>query len=477
MNSNKYQESNGAAQPGRSAAVIGGSFAGLLAARVLSEHFEQVTVLEKDAVHDYPESRRGQPQTRHAHGLLAHGLELLEGFFPGLTAELVATGAVKDDMGQAIRWYQAGGYRRQFKSGLQGIIVSRPVLEWKIRARIEALPNVTIRGGVRVERLIPNSSFSRISGLVIRDPADGKSRQGLVADLVVDASGRGSRMPRWLAETGHKPPLSEEVQVDLTYVSRLYRRRPGDCLKGKMATFLPGHGADKRLAFLLPMEDDRWILTFGGWHGQPLPGEDRALVRFLRDLPAADIFQVLKDAEPLGDFVVHKFPASRRRRYEQLSRFPDGLLVLGDALASFTPVYAQGMTSAAMQASALGDMLDRREDLSGLWRPYFKSMAGLVDMIWQLGVTEDFRYAETRGQKPWAADLINWYTGHVHRATHNDTVVYGQFLRVMNLLAPATSLFKPNIVVRILYDSLRRLRNRIGRPVRLARVRQVLVRS
>ena len=440
---------------GRTAVVIGGSMAGLLAARVLSEHFDQVTILEKDPVEDLPQTRRGQPQARHAHGLLGHGLEILEAFFPGLTDELVAGGAIAADMGEAIRWYQYGGYRRQFHSGLTGIVLSRPFLEWRIRRRVLGLPNVTIQAGMRVECLIPNRDIDRITELQVRDGQSGNALRGLVADLFVDASGRGSRTPSWLTELGYPRPAREEVRVDVGYASRIYRRRPDDRLVGELVMILPSPPNDKRMAFLLPMEHDRWIVTAGGWHGQPLPTDGRALMRFLRDLQVPDIFQVVKDAEPLSDIVTHKFPSSRRLRFERLARFPDGYLVIGDALASFTPVYAQGMTAAAMQARALAGLLQNRRCLAGMWRSYFNEMANVVDDIWQLAVSEDFRFPETRGNKRPATDLLNWYVGRVHRATHRDTVVYGQFLRVMNLLVPASSLMQPRILARVLYDSLR----------------------
>ena len=150
---------------------------------------------------------------------------------------------------------------------------------------------------------------------------------------------------------------------------------------------LPSSPDDKRMAFLLPMEEDRWIVTLGGWHGQDMPTHDRSVVRFLRELPAPDIFHVIRDAEPLSDIFVHKFPGSRRKRFERLERFPEGYLVIGDALASFTPIYGQGMTSAAMQAEELDNLLSSSSELTCIWRPYFKSLAALIDKIWQLAVS------------------------------------------------------------------------------------------
>ncbi|MGH7541795.1 MAG: FAD-dependent oxidoreductase, partial [Gemmatimonadota bacterium] len=133
------------------ALVIGGSLAGLLAARVLSDHFDRVTIVERDPVRDRAETRKGQPQTRHLHGLLAQGLEILKRLFPGLEESLCEGGAIVADMGETIRWYQWGGYRIQFHSDLRGALMSRPFLEWQVRRRVLALPNVTLLDGRGVE--------------------------------------------------------------------------------------------------------------------------------------------------------------------------------------------------------------------------------------------------------------------------------------------------------------------------------------
>jgi 2-polyprenyl-6-methoxyphenol hydroxylase-like FAD-dependent oxidoreductase len=428
------------------AIVIGASLAGLFAARVLSDHFRRVTLIERDPVHDRPESRKGQPQTRHLHGLLAQGKNLIGTFFPSIERDLVEGGATVADMGEAMRWYVFGGYRLQFRSGLRGMLMSRPFLEWHVRRRVLEIPNVTLMSASVVEGLLAESNATRVTGVRVRDG----SASTLAADLTVDACGRGSLSPRWLAGLGYDRPSEEEVKIRVGYATRLYRRWPNDLPGAKVVMVMSTPPEGKRLAALFPVEGDRWIVTAGGWAGDHPPTDEEGYLGFIREMPAPDIYDVVRRAEPLSDVVAYKFPANLRRDYEALKRFPDGYLVLGDAVASFNPIYGQGMTSAAMQAKVLDDLLRCRRSLTGFWRPYFKRIGKIVDLPWKMAVGEDFRFPETEGAKPFGVDLINAYVARVHRATHHDPVVYAQFLRAMNLLAPASSLMRPRIAWRVL---------------------------
>lgn len=134
---------------GRDAAVIGGSIAGLLTARVLSQYFDHVTILERDPVHDAPEARKGEPQARHLHALLGQGLKIMTGYFPDLPQALAEHGAVIDDMGHGARWYTFGGYRTETTLGLQGVTMSRPLLEWLVRRFTLAVPAMPLPRSAR----------------------------------------------------------------------------------------------------------------------------------------------------------------------------------------------------------------------------------------------------------------------------------------------------------------------------------------
>lgn len=433
------------------AVVIGCSLAGLFAARVLSDHFEHVTVLERDPVSDQPESRRGQAQARHLHGLLAQGFRIIKELFPDIEQDLVKAGAVMTDMGEDARWYHFGGYKKQFASGLVGVAVSRIFFEWQIRSYVTALPNVTIRSSASARGVSLDDDRARILGVDIVHGKDEMQRSTVEADLVIDASGRGSSSGKWLEGLGFERPHEEEIKVGVGYATRLYRRRPNDLVGANLVMISPTPPQQKHMTFMFPVENDRWIVAAGGCFGDHPPTDENEYLEFIRRLPVPDVYDVVRQAEPLSDIFTYKFPSSLRRRYETLKRFPEGYLVLGDAIASFNPIYGQGMTSAVMQAQELDRLLRQRSTLVDLWRPFFERIGKVVDIPWQMAACEDFRYPEAVGKKPPLTDFTNAYLAKVHRATQRDTVVYAQFLKVMNLMAPPASLMHPKIVWRVLY--------------------------
>ncbi|GAB4122904.1 MAG: FAD-binding monooxygenase [Roseiflexaceae bacterium] len=432
------------------AIIIGASMAGLLTARVLSRFVDQVTILERDPVQDTPEARRGQPQTRHTHALLAQGHQVIEQLFPGLTATAVAEGAISGDMAERSWWYTFGGYRRRFPSGYHGILSSRPFLEWQVRRRLLELPNITLRDQVVVDRLITNANNQRILGVAITQRGDTAIHEQLSADLVIDCTGRGSQSPKWLEAIGYGRPPEQIVKVDMGYATRVYRAIPGD--QHEANSFLSFQTPPAKCAgFAFRIEGDRWIVTIGGHHGMHAPTDQAGFLEFARNLPTPEIYDLISRAEPLSEIMAYKIPSSLRRNYEQMRRFPEGYLVLGDAICSFNPIYGQGMTSAALQAQALDQLLSRRHGmLTGLAKPFFRQAAKVIDIPWQLAVGEDFRFPETSGPKAFGTDLINQYVAMIHRATHRDPVVYGAFLKVMNLIATPTSLFAPDILWRVI---------------------------
>jgi len=435
-----------ATRSARRAVVIGGSFTGLVTARVLSKHFSQVTLLERDPIEDVPEGRKGQPQARHPHVLLPHGLDQMERYFPGLVDRLQAGGATLADFGTAVRWYASGGYRVPFESRRLLAMMSRPFFEWKVRQRVLALPNVTLRSGCGVSKLRGDDT-GRVTGVDLLDRARGGGPECLGADLVVDATGRGTRSPWWLSALGYPPPEKEAVEIDLCYTTRIYRRSPD--VPARVTLTTPDPPRTKRLGIIEPIEGERWIVMLAGWGGDQAPTNPDGFLEFARSLDAPDVFQQISKLEPLGDPYVYRFPSNLRRRFERLRTFPERYLVLGDAVSSFNPVYAQGMTSALLQAAELDALLEGRSSLDGLWKPYFRRVARIVDTAWRLAVGADFLFPETEGTRPAGTDLINRYVSRVQRATHSDEVVYNAFLEVMNLKAPPATLFKPGILFRV----------------------------
>lgn len=431
------------------AIVIGGSMAGLAAARALADRFGRVTVIEQDRLPEGREPRKGIPQGRHAHGLLARGREALENLFPGLTAELAAEGALTGDLQADSIWFNHGVYLNPAESGLIGLLVSRPMLEAHVRRRLRAQPNVRLLDRCRVTSLDVDRGGTRVIGVNV-GLGDG-SPSTLLADLVVDASGRGSRSPAWLAALGFTPPVEEKVDVGICYTTRLYRRRPGD-LDGKRAVIVRGDHPHYRFGVALAQEDDRWILTLGGYLGDASPCDGQGALDFARTLPAGELHAIMRSAEPLSDFCSCRFPANRRRHYERLERFPDGFVVLGDALCSFNPAYGQGMTVAALEAGVLADCLDG--GLDDLAHRFFARTSRLIDIPWQMVVGNDLAHPEIRGRRTPLSRFFNWYIARLHRAGRRDAVVTRRFLEVANLIETPLTLLSPPTAWRVLRGNL-----------------------
>jgi 2-polyprenyl-6-methoxyphenol hydroxylase-like FAD-dependent oxidoreductase len=443
------------------AVVLGASMAGLLTARVLSEHFDRVTIIERDAVADRPEARKGQPQTRHLHGLLASGLQVLTRYYPDLPDALRAGGAIVSDMGEGMNWYTYGGRRAPATVGLEAALMSRPFLEHLVRQRTLARPNLTLRDGAAAVGLL-ESPARRVCGVRVEV---GEGTAELRADLVVDCGGRGSRSLNWLRAIGYAPPETSEVTVDVGYATRLFRRDPADPRGRTWTLYTPEAPRETRFGGMFPIEGDRWVISMGGWAGDHCPTDEAGFLAYARSLPAPEIAEVVAQAEPLSEISAYRFSASLRRHYERLREFPDGYLVLGDAICSFNPTYGQGMTSAALQAQALDELLAARGGrLEGLAPQFFARAAQVVEIPWQLAVGEDFRFPQTRGPRPAGIDLLNRYVALVHRATQTDAQVTQAFLRVMNLLAPPSSLMAPGVLLRVLRAAWQRRGERSTMP-------------
>jgi 2-polyprenyl-6-methoxyphenol hydroxylase-like FAD-dependent oxidoreductase len=397
------------------------------------------------------ENRKGVPQGRHLHVLLLRGGEILEGMFPGLIADLMAQGApFVDRPKKELIWFDGGGYHARFTNEdgrLGALAVSQPLLEGYVRQRLLALPNVTAIEQCDVLGLVPSERRSRVRGVRLLRRTEGSAEEVLEADLVVDASGRGSRTPQWLAEMGYAPPQEEQVTINVGYSTRFYRRRPEHLNGAKVALVTPQPPQLKRGGAILAQEGERWIVDLVGMLGDYPPTDEAGFLAFAQSLAAPEVY-VIKDAEPLSDIVTYRFKASQRRHYERLSRFPEGFLVFGDAICSFNPIYGQGMSVAAMEALDLQQEL--RRGAEGLWRRFFRRAARSIDIPWQIVVSGDLRFPEAEGQRTASIRFINAYMERLHRATHRDPVVAKSFNDVASLLAPPQSLMRPGIVWRVL---------------------------
>ena len=455
------------AKIGNHAVVLGASMAGLLAARSLSEFYDTVSVVERDPL---PETgpgagtaRRGVPQGRHLHGLLPRGAQVFEELFPGILDQLVLDGAHYMDGRDLSRvHYDVGGHlmvRSGSASSFTAYLATRPFLEEHVRARLRAIGNVTLLVDHDIVGLTVTPNRRRVTGIRVLARRT-REDATLDADLVVDATGRGSRTPAWLEYLGYDRPREDHVAVQLTYVSQLLRMPP-DALheQGFIVGNVPGrpHGLG-----ILQAENDTWTFTVFGIAGHEAPPDLMAMCEYVEDYAPARLLAAVRAAEPIGEPARHRQPSSRWRRYDKIRRFPKGLLVTGDAICSFNPVYGQGMTVAALEALALRDCLSR--GTTDLARRFFRAAAAPIRQAWELSANPDLSMPEIEGTPPLLTQLLNLYVDRVLAAAEYDPAAVEQFFRVTALLDPATRLLRPSMIWRVARANHRRRLQRIDAP-------------
>jgi 2-polyprenyl-6-methoxyphenol hydroxylase-like FAD-dependent oxidoreductase len=440
------------------AIVIGSSITGLLTARILTHHFDRVTLIERDRLPDDPTPRPGVPQTIHVHALLDRGRAILEELFPGFQHEIAAGGAHLLDMAADVAWLTPAGWGLRFPSDLKMISCTRSLLEWTIRRRLKAFPQIEFLPETQVKELIPNADNTRITGILIRE-RDRVEPVAISADLVVDASGRNSQAPNWLEWLGYLPPQETVVNARIGYASRLFQRPSGFSADWQGLYLQAAPPVRPRACIIFPVEGDRWLVTLTGEDGQYPPTEDTGFLEFTRCFPTLQAYNALKTAEPLSPIFGYRATQSRWRHYERLSRWPEGFVILGDAVCAFNPVYGQGMTAAALSALLLDRALSEQPEgtCQGFSLRFQKQLAKLNAPLWQLATSEDCRYRTVVGASPnWGTRLMHRYMDRVLMLTTENASVRRTLIDVFNLVKPPTALFHPSIVARVLARSLSR---------------------
>lgn len=440
------------------AIVIGASMAGLLAAHVLTRHFDRVLVLERDDLPDAGDIRGGVPQGRHLHALLAQGQQALDTMFPGLFAELTADGTPQMTWCRDTCYFTPGGWIKRFDSKLVTNAIYRPELEYRVRRRVASSGKVDFLTGRDVKRLLASPDGGTVTGVEVSVRGTDTTEQYLGA-LVVDTSGRNSKAPEWLQALGYAAPDETSVNSKVGYATRMYQKPAQDF--DWVILFINARSAENnpRGGAILDIGGGRWLVSLGGMNEQYPPTDDDGFLAFAEQLPSPTLAQLLKQATPLTPITGYRIAGSRHRHYERLSRRPERFVLLGDSVCAFNPIYGQGITVAAMEAQDLDALLTRHgtADLTGFAARYQKHIAKTLRNAWLLATGEDLRYPGTEGDRPGVfARLVQKYVDQYAKVSYDDELLTLTFIKVLNLAAPPTSLFAPRILWRVLAKSLRR---------------------
>lgn len=380
------------------ALVIGSGMAGLMAARVLTDYFRQVTVVDRDASPGPVGFRRGVPQSRHAHRLLPRGQMILEQQFPGLVDELLGLGAVPIETGKEfVVDYDGTWQMARPRPNWTSLSASRPLLESTLYRRIAAVPGVQMMHGYEVARLQTDKWNQRVTGVWLQCRRCSSQEVVVTADLVIDASGRNSKAPQWLENLGYTPPEEWSVDSFVGYATRCYER-PDD-FAGSWTTLYvqPTPPDGTRGGIVVPVEGNRWHVTLVGVAEDYPPLDEDGFLEFAKSLPTREIYEAIRRARPLGQPAGFRRAASRVRRYDRLPRYLEGFLVYGDAAYVLNPIYAQGMTAAAIGSQALDEWLAQQPqgDLTGSSRDFQQKLSRSLSRLWHLVTSQDWQWATT----------------------------------------------------------------------------------
>ncbi len=443
--------------------------AGLVAARTLSEFFHTVTVVERDPLPDIPPetaaARRGVPQGRHLHALLPRGARVLEQLFPGVLEEMVIDGGHHlDGRDLSQLYYNMGGHlmvRTGAAPSFAAYLATRPFLEEHVRARLRRIANITLLDEHDIVDLTTTTDRRRVTGARV---VNRRTRQDttLSADLVLDATGRGARTPAWLTALGYERPAEIHVPVHLTYASQCLRMAPEALHEfGFVVGAVPGR---PRGLGMLRAENDTWMFTVYGVAGDAPAIDLGSMCEFVEDCAPPHLLAAVLAAEPIGEPARHGQPSSQWRRYDKMQRFPEGLLVMGDAICSFNPIYGQGMTVAALEALALRDCLSGgTKDLA---RRFFRAAAVPIRQAWELSANPDLCLPEIEGTPTLLTRLLNGYIDRILTASEYDPVAVDRFVKVTALIDPATRLLRPGMMWRAALANRRRPRRSDEQPAR-----------
>ncbi|SNR86587.1 FAD-dependent oxidoreductase [Puniceibacterium sediminis] len=450
--------------PAPRAVVIGGSIAGLLTARVLSERYAQVLVLDRDHLPDRAVPRQCVPQEHHVHLLLQRGQDIMERLFPGLLHDLEKQGALVVDLTQDVKCHQAGAWKRRWPSGITARYCTRTLLEHQLRKRVQDLPNVVLADRTEAQPLFKDGCVTGVRLHSVGCPVTGEAEKTEdrieSAVLVVDATGRGSDISSQLEQAGLGQVPVEQIVTRLGYVSATFARPDRGASAAskdgsddwKVLLYLPRLPAQKRMAVISPIEGERWMVTAGAWFGQEPDPTHEGLLAYLSSLSVPDLHNALLQATPLSAPRRYRMPGGQRRHFDQLRDWPKGFLAIGDCVCSINPLYSQGMSATALQVEAMAAIIAKGCDTARIQRRICEA----VSLPWQQAAAVEEQF-EGIGLPPGLRiNLHRAYFEQLANRARHDRVLAMAVLRVNNLIADPATLMAPAIAARVFAPTLLR---------------------
>ncbi|MET1025669.1 MAG: NAD(P)-binding protein [Dongiaceae bacterium] len=436
---------------GTRAIVVGAGMGGLAAAAALANHFEQVVVLERGELPRHAMPRTGTPQDRHLHGLLAGGLDAFGALLPGIMDDLRRVGGVHVEAGGDVRYeFPDCDPMPKPDRDYDMYFLTRPLLEFTVRQRVAQKNNVTFKQNCRVFEILPAGNGGAAG---VRYETGGDVQHRLTADFVVDASSSGALTLAFLRSNGGSLPEQTVIAIDMGYATAMYTVPEEARPDWKAAVTMPLAPESSRSGYFFQMENDQWVLSLGGRHGEKPPADPDAFLDFVRTLRTPTIYDVVKRSQRQSEIRRFGLQQSICRHFDRLGTFPRGLLPIADVICRFNPIYGQGMSVAGQEAQLLDEMLRKRaaeaDPLAGLAEAFFARAKPLIQGPWEMSAVPDFIYPDTRGERPEDFDDAIAFSSGLYRVAFKDPVVRRLILEVHQLLRPPSILHDPALVQRV----------------------------
>ena len=419
------------------AVVIGSSIAGLLSAAAMSPYYSRIILVDNDTFSDEGKVRKATPQGHHVHGLLSSGWTALQKLLPGVEGRLKQMGAEWVDFGKEFRWHHFGEFKANFEDLMEGPFMSRTCFETAVRAEVTALGNVEFHSDTVVGFI---GDHSELRGVRLASGGE------IDAARVVDASGRASRCPHWLEEIGVSAPQVQTLAAGLRYSSCRFKVSADHDAERWKALFVIPKPPETMSGAVFPQEDGNWLVTLAGRKKDTMPTDHEDFLEYAKQLGCPDVYEAIKDAEPLSALAHYRFKESRRYFYEKISP-PNNLLFIGDSVCSFNPIFGQGMTVCILEALKMSELMERGECDA---QSYFKSISAIVNHAWEMITVEDMRYPELHSQRSLKIKMMQQLTQRVYEKTSEDGALNKMLYEVIHFKRPATDLCKPWVLFRLL---------------------------